>query len=178
MDLIFAEVRAHETELKLSGRALRYGETTELVLGSRRVKERFEAGALGDLSKADVILNLQHRRDRALARTGGGGLELRQAGDEILMDAELSPTTWAQDTVQLVRSGILKSLSIEFRSLKQRWEGSTRIVEQAVLTAIGVVDRPAYDSTFVAARSKPWTDRETAMNSGNAVAELRRLGCL
>ena len=64
------EVR-HGPELRvagrtLTGRALVYGDV------SPDFRERFIPGAFGDLSEADVALNLQHDPERVIARTGEG----------------------------------------------------------------------------------------------------------
>ena len=65
----FAEFRADAItgERTLSGVAMPYGSLAQL----RGFRERFEPRAFGDLSSADVTLNVQHDRGRVIARTGG-----------------------------------------------------------------------------------------------------------
>ncbi len=45
---------------------------------------------------------------------------------------------------ELVRRGSLKGLSLSFRAIEQRMEDGIRTITRAGLTAIAVVDRPAY----------------------------------
>ena len=124
----------------LEGTAIRYGSEAE-VLGFR---ERFQRAAFGDISALDVILNRQHDRARPLARTGGGGLELLDSEESLTIRAVLPQTRDADDVLALVEARILRGLSLEFRAQKEQWEGNLRTVRKALLTGIGVVDRPAY----------------------------------
>ena len=65
----FVELRS-EGERRLSGVAIRYGDTATTPWG----KERFSPGAFAPIG--DVLLNAQHQRTVPLARTDGGGLTL------------------------------------------------------------------------------------------------------
>lgn len=141
------ELRADPEGRRLSGVAVRYGDVAP------GFEERFEPGAFGDVDRADVVLNVQHDRGRPLARTGGGGLSLEDAGDALRMAATLPVTREADDTLALVRAGVLRGLSVEFRPLQERSEGGVRIVERAALSGLAVVDRPAYPASTVAARN-------------------------
>ena len=141
------------TELRAEGRRLSgvmpYGDVARLPWGS----ERFAPGAFGpDVGALDVILNVQHERGRPLARTGGGGLMLADGPRALEIQAELPRTRDADDALVLVRSGVLRGLSIEFAATRERHEGRVRVVEGADLSGLGVVDRPAYPGATVAAR--------------------------
>ena len=68
--------------------------------------------------------------------------------------AELPATREADDTLTLVTAGILRGLSMEFIAHSERREGNVRIVERATLTALGVVDKPAYPSSLVSSREE------------------------
>lgn len=147
------EVRHSQVELRAEGRrlfgtAIRYGDESRMLFG----RERFEPGAFGDLAGADVILNASHRRDRPLARTGGGGLELADSPEALTFTAELPQTRDADDTLALVRGRVLRGASIEFLATRDRDESGVRVVEAATLTGIGIVDSPAYPDSAVAAR--------------------------
>ena len=84
-------------------------------------------GAFGSLAGADVILNRQHDRNAPLARTGGGGLSLEDGPDVLGIRAELPPTREADDVLALVRSGVLRGLSVEFVSRSEHDEGGVRV---------------------------------------------------
>ena len=130
----------------LRGRAIRYGDEAIIQTGFGVKRERFAAGAFGDVSRLDTTLDLQHAPERRIARTGGGGLVLTQDGDDILLAATLPETRDADDTIALVRAGVLRGFSIEFSAETDEWAGDLRTVTRAGLPSIGVVDRPAFAS--------------------------------
>ena len=144
----FSELR--QEGRTVSGCLLRYGDTASLPWG----RERFEPGAFGDVSRADVILNSHHERARPLARTGGGGLELIDTREALNIRAELPRTQDGLDCVALILGGVLRGLSLEFSCLAERMEGDTRIIERAELRGLAVVDRPAYGDSVVQARAE------------------------
>lgn len=113
--------------------------------------ERFEPGAV---SFGDVIANLHHDRAQPLARTGGGGLTLEDGPDALRARIELPDTGLGRDARELVRRGVLRGLSAEFRATGERWEGSERVITAANLTGLAIVDRAAYaGSTIEEARA-------------------------
>ena len=134
----------------MSGVLLRYGDVAVLPSG----RERFEPGAFGDVSRADVILNTHHERARPLARTGGGGLELIDTREALKICATLPRTQDGIDCVALIIGGVLRGLSLEFSSIAERLESGTRVIERAELRGLAVVDRPAYSDSTVQARAE------------------------
>ena len=125
---------------------MRYGSVASLPWG----RERFERGSLS--TDGDVLLNWQHSRSAPLARTGGGGLVLSDDGSELTMRAELPPTTDADNVLHLVRSNVLRGLSVEFHAMSERIEGGVRVVTRAALSGIAVVDKAAYPDSVVEAQ--------------------------
>ena len=148
----YSELR-QEGGRRLSGVLIRYGDIGIPPWGGR---ERFESGAFGNLAGADIVLNSFHERSAPLARTGGGGLELFDTDNELTIRAELPDTTDANDTLEMVRAGILRGLSVEFKAISERTEDQDlRVVETASLRGCAVVDAPAYpDSSLVQARRR------------------------
>lgn len=145
------EIRAEPDSNALSGTAIRYGDVASLPWG----RERFEAGAFADLASMDVILNMQHMRHRMLARTGGSGLEFSDSQEALSFRAEMPDTRDAQDALTLVRTGVLRGASIEFRATTERLEAGVIVISRAVLVGLSLVDRPAYPaSTIEAARAR------------------------
>ena len=143
-----AELRS--TGRVVEGRAIAYGDIARTSFGP----ERFESGAFGDLLKADVILNASHRRDRPLARTGGGGLVLTDGPDALDVRAELPETREADDALENIRRKIYRGLSIEFEPTAERMAAGVRVIERANLSGMGIVDRPAYKGSTVSARAE------------------------
>ena len=145
----FCEVRREGRVLE--GTAISYGDVARV--GTRA--ERFLPGALGsDVGALDVLLNVQHDRGRVLARTGGGGLVLTDTPEALTVRAELPETSESSDCLALVEAGVLRGLSLEFIATSERKEGPTRVIASARLVSIGVVDKPAYPASKVAARAE------------------------
>lgn len=134
-----------ENEMQLSGRAIRYGDVATLPFG----KEVIDQGAFGDLSSTDVILNRQHDRGMPLARTGGGGLVIDDSPTGLMLRAELPDTATGREAITLVRSGVLRGFSVEFRALREYVRDRILHVAEAALIAIALVDRPAYPESQV-----------------------------
>ena len=142
----FVELR--QDGRRLSGVAVRYGDTARLPWGA----ERIEAGAFAPIG--DVILNASHERSAPLARTGGGGLILDDGPEALEVRADLPATRAADDMLALVKAGVVRGLSVEFRAIAERMDGAVRVIERAILSGIGVVDTPAYPASEVEARRR------------------------
>ena len=152
MDTRFREatLEADGGALRLRGVAIRYGDVA-LVPYRERVLPR----AFGDVSAIDAIMNRQHQRNRAIARTGGGGLVLIDSPTELRFEADLPDSAEARDTVNLVRHGVLRGASIEYGVPHggERLVDGIVTVERGLLTGIGVVDDPAYPDSTIQARA-------------------------
>lgn len=146
-ELRYAEIRA-ESGRTLEGVAVRYGEVSRRTLAG---PETIMPGAFQPLP-ADVILNRQHDRRTPLARTGAG-LTLTDTPEALTVRARLPQTREADDTLELVRAGVLRGLSVEIRVAGERMAGGVRVIESAALVGLGVVDRPAYPGSRVEARA-------------------------
>ena len=135
-------------ELRAEGRIL---QGDAVVYGDRAVfpwgEETISPGAFAPIG--DVILNRQHERAQPLARTHGGGLDLIDSPEALRISAELPATASADETLALVKGKILRGLSIEFHSRKERQVADLRIIQEAELVGVAVVDDPAV-SAFVA----------------------------
>ena len=133
---------------RVHGIAVRYGDTAMTWRGAERVR----AGAFGDVSTLDVILNRQHDRSFPLARSRGGGLELRDSAAALAFTAELVPTEQGRDALALVRTGVLQGASLEFWDRELQARGDATEVTGADLVGIGLVDRPAYKASEIQVR--------------------------
>ena len=132
----------------LTGTVIRYGDTADLPWG----KERFAPGAL---TFDDVILDLQHQRTVPLARTEGGGLEVSEVNGSVIFRATLPDTGAGRDAATLTRQKVLRGASAAFVAMRARMESGVRVITQARLQRIGLVDDPMYpDSHITAMRAR------------------------
>ena len=125
----------------IEGVVIPYNE--EAAIGNFR--EMFEPGSV---RFADVIANRQHIRERPLARTGGG-LVLTDSPQSLRASITLPNTVDGNDVRELVRTGVLKGLSAEFRAVRESWRGTLRVIHEAALFGLGVVDKAAYAGATV-----------------------------
>ena len=169
-ELRHAEVRAGEGRI-LIGLALPYGVETRIGAG----RERFEPDSIR--STGEAILNVHHRADRVLAREPNT-LKLESRADGLHALARLPETREADDTLSLVRAGVLAGLSVEFRALRERFEGGVRVIRSAVVSGLAVVPRPAYQSTTVEARGESLATALHAIVAGHDVLEAAMIAGL
>ena len=148
MESRFLEVRADGRVI--TGAALNYGDVARLRAG----REVFDPRPFGDVSALDVIANIQHNRERPLARTGGGGLTLNDSAERLAVRADLPNTRDADDALELVRTGVLRGWSIEFDPHRESQDGDLRRIHRALLGGLGLVDRPAYRQSLAEVRQE------------------------
>ena len=149
----FRHYELRETkDSRIVGTAVRYGDRARIL--------DFEEEILkGAFKYDDVILNIQHNRNRPIARTNGSGLELRDGDTALEIEATLPPTPNGEEAMAMVKAGLLRGLSVEMEVLDELWNATggshLRTIRSARLHGIGLVDRPAYPDAAVAMRNKP-----------------------
>ena len=137
-------------ELRADGRTLvgavvRWGDV------SPSHRERFEAGSLKP--GPGVVLNLGHDPMRALAY--GDDLEIEDRDDALVARARLPLIPAADVALDGVKSGRYRGYSSEFRANRDsRDADGIRIVEDAILVGIGLVDAPSYHENTVEVRRR------------------------
>ncbi len=139
------EIREDSTRTspgRLTGTILNYNERA-----SDR-PEMFSSGALSWPTDG-IIINRQHRRDTPIMRAIP---EIR--GNAVVIDTPLPDTVAGRDAATEIRSGLLRGLSVEFRALKQRYENGVRVIQEAVLSAAGLVDSPSYAGSTAEVRKR------------------------
>jgi HK97 family phage prohead protease len=156
-----------EEEMLLSGYAARYDSITTLhVIEGMEFKEVIAKGAFDGADTKDCFLKYNHSDQiPVLARTRGGSLKL--ASDELGLrfEAKLFNTSVAKDVYTLVREGGLDKCSFAFTIAKdgETFDRKTRtrtITKIEKLWDVSIVNNPAYESTYVSARSKEFFDTE------------------
>ena len=109
----------------------------------------------GAIRMADVVhLDLAHDRERVVAWHPGGGLELADRGEALELSAELPPIPAADRALEEIRAGRTTGLSVEFRAVKESRDGDVRVIEDAILSGVGLVGDPSYGGARVEARAR------------------------
>ena len=132
------ELRAdasRESPGRLVGTLLEYNE---------RASDRAELFEQGSLSwpESGIILNRQHQRGSPIMRV----VPIVQ-GNSVVLDSALPDTQAGRDTAAEIRAGLFNGLSVEFKAIKQRFEGGVRKIGAAMLQAAAIVDSPAYSGS-------------------------------
>ena len=128
---------------RLTGTIATYGEESR---DSRR--HVFEAGSL-KWDSAGVTLNRQHVRGAPITR-----ITPILDGDRIVIDHVLPDTAAGRDAAQEVRSGLLRGLSAEVRIGRDQHDAGRRLILEAELVAVGLVDQSAFTSTQVSVHER------------------------
>ena len=140
---------------RLSGTVIRYGDRANM--GS--FIEEIEPGAFSPVEELDSSINVQHQRDKPLARTQGGGLVLIDSPEELKAEFELPDTQNGYDAAELIRKRVLRGLSVEMSVPPdgQTWRMengvSLRTIHKAKLHGLGIVDSPAYVGSLISQRA-------------------------
>lgn len=114
------------------------------------------------LANADFVdFYLEHDPDKYLASTQQGTLKLNEDNKGLKMSANITPTSWGQDTYTLIKSGAVQSMSFGFIPLEDSWDlnGDTpiRTVTKIQLLEVSAVRFPAYPDSSIDARKKRFT---------------------
>ena len=136
------EIRATPGSREITGVAVSYSDIARLPWG----QERFLPGSISWTDS--TMLTLQHDRSKPLARIGAG-LVLEDGENALTMRATMPRTSLGEDTLTLVRDGVLRGLSLEFVPSRTRNEGRVMVVEAAKMTGLSVVDVPAYSESVI-----------------------------
>ena len=110
--------------------------------------EMFEPGALHWPSDG-VVLRAMHKRESPIARFVPEASE-----SEVRVSIVLPDTTAGRDAATNVRAGVLRGLSVEFRSERETVRDGVRVIQRAFLVGAGLVDAGAYAGATVEARGK------------------------
>ena len=156
---------------RLVGPAVQYGDV------SFSHKERFEPGAFA-LDETTRWLNYKHEPDRVLAFTSGGGLELQDTPDALMVSAILPGIPLADQALAEVRSRKLRGFSVEFRAVEETTEYGIRVIKRADLAGIGLVQDPAYSQSKAELRARSGRTMRATIPAGvNLQCECSGASC-
>jgi len=100
-------------------------------------------------SRNRMMLLWNHDTSNPLASTRNGSLQLTEDNVGLKVTATLPDTTLGRDITELVRTGVIDSMSFGFAVKKDSWskDGSTRYLEDVTLYEVSLVSTPAYSQT-------------------------------
>ena len=146
----------YDGDRTVTGTAMPYGDVAELPWG----KERFEPQAFGEVNSLDITMNIQHNRDRMVARTGGSGLTLDDSPQALRFNAKLIDDTDGNDAMKKIQGRLIRGVSVEFWPTKYRFEvedPELMIIEAGrTARAWDLVDKPAYPKAMISSRQQLW----------------------
>lgn len=140
--------------------------------------ERFAPGAFAKtIQEADVRALINHDANLVLARSKSGTLRLSEDRKGLVADADMAPTTYAQDLAISVERGDVNQGSIAFRAIRETWDESGKVplrtIEEAQLFDVSIVTYPAYEGTDAALRSVQFDSMVRALGLDELAAEQR-----
>ena len=159
----FVELRAVGDSRVIEGRAVVFNSISRNI----GMYEMIESGAITQdvINNSDILFTYNHERNKVLARSckGSGTLNVELREDGVYFNFEAPNTTLGNDVLEEIRRGDLNKCSFAFdlprddehRSLKRQADGSIlRTIKRIdVLHDLSAVFEPAYDDTYLAARS-------------------------
>lgn len=169
------EVRAADTEtgaIPMSGYAAVFGSRSHILWDwwEGSFVEEVERGAFSKtIENGDVRLLINHNPDLVLARSRSETLTLSEDDTGLRVEADMAPTTYAQDLAITMRRGDVTQMSFMFRVIKDEWAETEdglplRRLLEVHLFDTSVVTFPAYEETEASARGLQFPD-EAAMES-------------
>ncbi|PEI43567.1 phage major capsid protein [Bacillus pseudomycoides] len=145
--------------LIVSGYVNKPGALSEVLGTAKKFREKITPGAfkraIENRSK-DIDFLAEHDSKQVLASTRNESLTLREDGEGLYMEAQISPTTYGKDYYQLISDGLVRNMSFGFTSLKDSWNQvggvMIRTIEELELFEVSAVRNPAYSQSSLAAR--------------------------
>ena len=100
-------------------------------------------------SRNRMMLLWNHDSSNPLASTRNGSLQLTEDSTGLKVTATLPDTTLGRDISELVRTGVIDSMSFGFSVKRDSWskDGQTRYLEDVTLYEVSLVSTPAYEGT-------------------------------
>lgn len=183
-EIRLAEIRALEPtndsqEMIVEGRAIVYDSPT-VMFEQDGVKyyEVIQRGALDGSDLKDVPFKYNHSDAvMVMARTRNKTLELIPDDQGLLIRAKLANTTAGRDLYELIKRGDIDKMSFAFTVAEDEYDRETRtrkIKRFKRIFDVSAVDTPAYQDTYISARSFFEAQAEAERQAAEAVEEQRK----
>jgi HK97 family phage prohead protease len=120
-------------------------------------------------SRNRIMLLWNHNAGEPLASNRNGSLRLFEDEKGLGYEARMANTSRGRDVSELIRSGVIDSMSFGFQVKKDSWsaDGNTRTLEDVAVHEISLVSYPAYEGTAgtVSVREKRDIDADQLADS-------------
>lgn len=100
-------------------------------------------------SRNRILLLWNHNAGEPLASNRNGSLKLFEDEKGLAYEARMANTSRARDVSELLRSGVIDSMSFGFSVKRDAWsqDGNNRTLQEVSLHEISIVSYPAYEGT-------------------------------
>lgn len=150
-------------ESTLSGVVNVPGSQSEILtnpISGKQFREVIEPGtfakALENAQSVDLLY--QHDKEKILSTTDNGSLDLHEDDESgLVMSAKITQTSWGKDAYQMIKDGIVRSMSFGMNVIHDTWlKGADgiplRIIDEINLIEVSAVRNPAYAASAIEAR--------------------------
>lgn len=163
----------------VEGRAIVYDQPTVLYeVDGRKYYEVIQRGALDGADLKDVPFKYNHSDNvMIMARTRNKTLELIPDEQGLRIRAKLANTTTGRDLYELIKRGDIDKMSFAFTVAEQSYDRDSRtrkITRFKRIWDVSAVDTPAYDQTYISARSFFEAQAEAERQAAEAAEERRK----
>ncbi len=163
----------------VEGRAIVYDSPTVMYeIDGIKYFEVIQRGALDGTDLKDVPFKYNHSDSvMVMARTRNKTLELIPDDQGLLVRAKLANTTAGRDLYELIRRGDVDKMSFAFTVAEDSYDRDTRtrkILKFKRIWDVSAVDAPAYQDTYISARSYFMAQAEAERQAAEAVEKRRR----
>ena len=183
-EIRMAELRAIESagdvnEMIVEGRAIVYDSSTVMYeIDGIKYYEVIQRGALEGADLRDVPFKYNHSDSvMVMARTRNKTLELIPDEQGLLVRAKLANTTAGRDLYELIKRGDIDKMSFAFTVAEDSYDRDTRtrkIIKFKRIWDVSAVDTPAYQDTYISARSYFMAQAEAERRAAEAAEKRRR----
>ena len=133
----------------LSGMTVPYEQTTHGVPhpGGERFAKRAFKRSLDHMATSGRKLKLfrSHNHDYQV----GVGLEVTDAAEGVLGEFRIADTPHGNEALLEVREGVLDSMSVGFRAIREQIVDGVRVIYEAALLEVSLVAFPAYEGARI-----------------------------
>ena len=163
---------SQDQKMLIQGYAIRFNEPAVFNFDGVEYREVIDPRALDKTDMRDVPLRYNHSDNvMVMARTRNKTLQLIKDEQGLRILADLANTTAGRDLYELIKRGDVDKMSFAFTVAKDDYDRETRtrtILAIDKIFDVSAVDTPAYQDTFLEARSSLMAEAEAEHKAADA----------